>query len=379
MKEAENLVNKEEAKAAEAKMEEIKALDNKWEETKLANANLNALKDQDKGVNLENKSEIVGGSKVMEITNIENIVNMKKEDLLASDTYRNGYLKELQGKELTKLENAAVSADSVIPTQTMNKIIEKLEQTSVLYNKITVSNFPNKLSIPRENAKNDASWVDISTDSTDSADTFDSIALGANKLIKTIEIEADVQAMSIDMFESFIVRALSKKLAKAIENAILNGTGTGQPTGLTKAGEVANTGTYTNAGMTYVDLMTMIADLPTSYHQNAEFVTTREIFFKEIMGMVDTNGQPIVHPDAEAPSKFNILGYPVTLDDYMPLDNVLFGDLEYYQFNWAKPIEISFDKSVGFRKGSTVYRGLGLADGKNTLPEAFVLYTRAGA
>ena len=105
------------------------------------------------------------------------------------------------------------------------------------------------------------------------------ITLGANKLIKTIEIEADVKAMSINVFESFLVGALVKKMSKAIENAIINGTGSGDPHGLLKANEITQTGTYTKAAMTFKDLMTIIAKLPTAYHQNAAITLPRELFF----------------------------------------------------------------------------------------------------
>lgn len=369
--EADALIEENKSEEFNAKVQEIEDLDNKYEDIKKANANLNALKDNAKVLDLENESVLIKGGKKMAIleTNVENIC--------ATEDYRNGYFKRLLGRELSIQENAAVSAASVIPTVTMNKIIEKLEQTSVLYNRITVTSFPNKLTIPRENAKNDASWVAMSVASNDSADSFDYVTLGANKLIKTIEIDADVMSMSIDVFEMFIVNALSKKMSKAVENAILNGNGTNQPTGLLHAGEITNTGTYTKAGMTYADLMAIIADLPTPYHQNAVFVTTREVFFNEIMGMLTTSGEPVVVMDPQAPTKFNVLGYPVIIDDYVGTDKLLFGDLSYYYFNWARNVEINADNSVAFRTGSTVYRSMALADGKLVLPEAFTLYTRA--
>lgn len=369
---AEGLLNEGKLEESEAKMQEIKDLDNKFEEIKLANANFNSLKDVQVGKKIEEDEVVNMGEKVL-----ENIKTMDNNQLLMSNTYREGYLKRLQGKDLTEMENAAVSAQSVIPTQTMNKIIEKLEQIAILYNRITVTNFPNKLSIPVETATADASWVAMATASTDSDDTTGAVTLGANKLIKTIEIEADVQAMSIDVFEAFIVNSLSKKMSKAIENAIINGTGSNQPTGLAKAGEITEVGTYTKLGMTYKDLMKLIGTLPTSYHLSAAITLPRKLFFDDILGMTDTSGNPVVLLDAQSPTKFNILGYPVIINDYMPLDTIIFGDFSYYHLNWAKAIEISSDKSVAFRSGSTVYRALALADAKKTMAEAFVKFTRA--
>lgn len=62
MAEVEELINAGKINESNAKMEEVKKLDNKWDEIKLANANLNALKDNNKILDLENKNvKIEGG------------------------------------------------------------------------------------------------------------------------------------------------------------------------------------------------------------------------------------------------------------------------------------------------------------------------------
>jgi len=81
--------------------------------------------------------------------------------------------------------------------------------------------------------------------------------------------------------------------------------------------------------------------------------------------------------DVQSPAKFNILGYPVILEDSFPKDNLVFGDLkEGYKFNFAMAPEVRSDESVGFRTGSTVYRVMALADGKPADKNALTLFTR---
>lgn len=60
--EAESLITDGKLEEAEAKMNEIKDLDNKWEETKKAQANLNALKGNEAPINLADKSVNVNGA-----------------------------------------------------------------------------------------------------------------------------------------------------------------------------------------------------------------------------------------------------------------------------------------------------------------------------
>lgn len=377
-KQRNELVNKGKELLASKSMNEledinnkINALDEKWQEDAVELANVAALEDKFKSLSNLGGRETMEDNKVLEMDNV-----------YSTKEYKNAWLKNLQGKTLTpdesKMFNAAIGATgAVIPTETYNMVIEKLEQTSALYNHITVTNMPNYLSIPVENVKNDAEWVEMSTAATDSEDSVTNVTLSAYKIIKTLEIGADVQAMSISAFETFIVNALYKKLYKAIEKAIISGTGTNQPTGLLKSGEITNTGTFTKAGMTYKDLMKIIGALPTGY--NGTFTLQRQLFFGEILGMTTADGQRVVVADAQSPAKFNILGYPVILNDLMPADTIIFGDLSYYHFNWAKAPTVESDASTGFRTGSTVYRVLGLADGKKILADAFVKYTRASA
>lgn len=290
--------------------------------------------------------------------------------------YRSAWLRNLQGLELTVEERAAVTASAAIPTQTMSKIIHRLELTPLIQ-AVDVTYIPGNVTYPIEKTVNAVGWVEMGTAATDSADAIDSITLVAYKLIKTVEITADVKAMTIDAFEYWLVARLGNKLSVAVCVAIAAGTGSNQATGLTKSGEITNTGTFTKAGMTYKDLMKIIAAVPTQYLPNASFAMPRALFYSDLLGMVDAQNRPIVVADVQSPAKFNILGYPVILEDSFPKDNLVFGDLkEGYKFNFAMAPEVRSDESVGFRTGSTVYRVMALADGKPADKNALTLFTR---
>ena len=103
----------------------------------------------------------------------------------------------------------------------------------------------------------------------------------------------------------------------------------------------------------------------------------RSMFYGEVLGIVDTAGQPVVVADPQDKAKFLLLGYPVLVSDRIADDKILFGDFSYYHLNLAKDIEITADGSVAFRSGSVVYRAMALADGKTVNEAAFLLATRA--
>ena len=282
-----------------------------------------------------------------------------------SAEYREAWLKDLQGKDLTAEERTAVvAAAHVIPIVTMNEIISKLE-LNPLIGAVDLTNIPGYVKYPAENACNEAAWVAMGTAATDAADTMTSIQLGAYKLIKTLEIEADVDAMSIDAFEGWLVNRLVNKIEKALDSAILNGGGadSSMATGITKT-KSTNDGTFTRAGMTWGQLTGIMAKLKGEYHPNASFVMRPALFFSKILGMVDSTNNRVVVLDPQAPRKYNILGYPVILDANAGTDDVFFGDFKAYKLNLAKGVEVKRSEEAEFRKGSAVYRAMTLADGK---------------
>ena len=290
-----------------------------------------------------------------------------------SAEYREAYLMNLMGMELNAEQRAAVNGAAAIPTQTLNQVFHYLEDSPIL-SRVDLTYIPGNVTLPVEGTNADAAWVDMAAASTDSADTVDSIALGAHKLIKTVEITADVENMAIDAFESWLVERLGEKIEKALDAAVFNGTGTKQATGILTT--VSSTGTFTKAKAKYSDLINIIAALPSGPAKNATFAMPRKLFFTDVIGIEDQAGQPVCHVDVESPAKYNILGYHVVLDDNIPADNILFGDFKAYKMNIAKAPTVASDDSVGFRSGSRVYRAMALADGKLALASAFVRYTR---
>ena len=291
--------------------------------------------------------------------------------------YREAYLMNLQGRQLNAEQRAAVSASGAIPTQTLNKIIARLDASPIL-SRVDMMHIPGNVSIPVEGSVADVSWVAMGTAATASADTITTVSLAAYKLIKTVEITADVEAMAIGAFEDWLVGRLANKMQLALDNAVINGTGSNQAKGIVTTLNTP-TGTFTKAKATYDDIIKIIGSLGTKYAQNASFIMPRALFYSDVVGITDTGKKPIFHTDLESPAKFNILGYPVILDDKVPADNSLFGDLKAYKLNIAKEPAVTADDSVAFRTGSRVYRVMALADGKLAETDAFVRYNRAAS
>ena len=294
-----------------------------------------------------------------------------------SPEFRSAWLRNLQGKELNAEERAAVTATAAIPTQTMNEIVGKLELNPLIA-AVDLTQIPGYVTYPAEGTINDAAWVAMGSSATDSADTLAAVTLGAYKLIKTVEITADVDAMSIDAFESWLVARLANKIEKALDAAILNGGGStsGEALGIKTTKSTADY-KYTKTAMTWKDLTAVMGKLPGQYHNGASFVMPPALFFGEVLGMTDSTGNRVVVADPQEPRKYNVLGFPCIVDGNAATDELYFGDLKAYKLNLAKAIEVKSSEDAAFRTGSNVYRAMTLADGKLADANAIVRAIRS--
>lgn len=307
--------------------------------------------------------------------------NVMEERTFTPDSveYRDAYLKSLMGKSLSMEERTALTvAANVIPTETVNKIYGKLEENPLLA-EIDALHIPGYVSVPVATTVNAANWVAMDTAATDSADVVGKVSLTAKKLIKTIEITADVQAMSIPAFQGWLVNKLAQKMEAAICAAIVNGGGTTDAKGVGQAGITASTAI---AGATIDKLAAFMAGVGTAYQKDAVWVMSAATFFTHIVPLAnDSNGVLVMNG-----LDYRLLGHKVVLDGNVDgckfksgstaegsnKDHIIFGNFkEGYVFNYGEGIAIEADQSVAFRSGSTVYRAMALCDGAVVDLDAF--------
>jgi HK97 family phage major capsid protein len=343
------------------------------------NAEIDALEERANGLREAAEKRAAMAKRVAQTGKpVKNIVEEEEmeQKKFSPDTveYRDAYMKKLMGKDLSVEERTALtSAADVIPTQTMNEIYGRLADNP-LYNELNIMRFPGYVQVPYEKTVNNASWVAMGTASTDSADEVDSVSLSMYKLIKTVEITADIAHASIPAFSAWLVDRLAQKMVAAICYGVLQGSGSGQATGIIP--ELTPEATT----VTYNSILSIMAAVPAQYHRDAVFTMSAATFFNKVMTLKDKNDRPLVMQGMtgvdQAPV-YTLLGHRVILEESASTnsaDSILFGNYrDGYAFNFARDIEITADDSVEFRKGSRVYRGMALCDGKPVIEEAFAV------
>lgn len=331
---------------------------------------------------LEERNVNLSNAKVIEKPKKEERKMEEEKNILETAEYRSAFLKKLQGKKLSEKEERAMttatsSVGAAIPTSTLNRIEEMLRQTSALYNQVDVLNIPGYLAIPVEDTVNNAAWVAEGASSTDVDDKLASVNFAAYKLIRTISITAEVSKMTISAFENWIVKKITERMAMAIENAILNGTGNGQPKGILK--ETIKTLQSAEKGkITYEDLCNMMANLKAGYKKGSAFVVNTQTLWKDI-ATVKVGDNLVFVPDPTGEFAGRIFGKPVIEDEFIEEGKILYGLFSKYTINWNENVNVTSDDSAEFRSGNRVYRGMALVDGKTVNKEAFVLMEKQAA
>lgn len=323
--ESENLINNGKIEEANAKMEEVKQLDNQWEEIAKAQANLNAL-NKPKGINITNLTGDKGVDGVV-VDTLDNNAVTTDVDMFNTVEYRKAFMNNvLRG---TPIPDKFVNADqntkttdvgSVIPTTVLEKIVEKLEATGMILPLVTRTSYKGGLAIPTSSVKPVATWVAEGQGSEKQKKPTGQIVFSYYKLRCAVSVSFETSVVTLGVFETTLINNIAEAMTKALEQAIISGTGEGQPTGiLTETAPIGqNIDIPADAYVDYETLINAEAALPLAYESEAVWCMTKKTFMK-FVGMTDQNGQPIARVNygiAGRPER-TLLGRTVVLNDYM--------------------------------------------------------------
>lgn len=251
--------------------------------------------------------------------------NDKKKDAgYDSDEYRNAFMEYVcRGKKLPQEfrgndNTLTTDIGAVIPPVTLNKIIEKIEAYGMILPLVTRTSYRTGMVIPNSDVKPVATWVAEGAGSDKQKKTTGSITFSHYKLRCAVSVSLETEYMALSSFEAALINNISEALAKALEQAILMGTGEGQPTGILKDISKAS-GTVTTNKLTYENLVDAEGQLPMEYENGAVWVMSKKTFMG-FVGMVDTTGQPIARVTygiGGVPER-SLLGRRVVLTKYLP-------------------------------------------------------------
>ena len=261
-------------------------------------------------------------------------------------------------------------AGSVIPTTTLNKIIDKLTSQGMILPLVTQTAYNTGVSIPKSSVKPVATWVADGAGSDVQKKALGSITFSANKLRCAVGVSFNLENMSLSAFEAAIVSNIAEAMVRAIEQAIISGSGTGQPKGILT--ETPADGQ--SIEVTAIDYNTMVnaeAAVPAAYETGGVYVMTKSTFMQYV-GMVDGNKQPIarVNYGINGAAERSLLGRRVIICDYLPSFSAATNEQVFAFIFRFEDYVFNTNYSVGLKQyedyvtDDIVRKAIMLADGK---------------
>lgn len=291
LQEAETLLNDGNIEEFQAKEKEINELDNKFEAIAKAQANMNVLRDNaivDSPIQIEDN---IAPNKVTD-----------KEDLHDTKEYREAFMNFCKtGVMDSKFQNADTSTTTadvgaVIPTSIMEEIIKKMEVYGHIFSRVRKTNIKGGVEVPILSLKPTATWIgEDKTSDRKKTELNDKVSFTYHGLECKIAISLLTDTITLAIFESTITQLIVEAMIKAMDIAVIKGTGSGQPLGITKDSRVKNIITLKPDEFTSWEgwKKKVFAKIPLAYRAGGSFIMAAGTFEGYIDGMVDKNGQPI--------------------------------------------------------------------------------------
>lgn len=213
---------------------------------------------------------------------------------------------------------------AVIPRTVINRIVEKIEKSGNILALVTRTYYKGGVVVPTSSAKPTAAWVAERGDVNTQEKTTGSVVFAYNKLKVKVAVSLEVTVVTLDIFERTIVEQISQAIAKALDAAIINGRGATtyhEPKGILAETVVSgqNVDVNESTALDYSDLIGMEAALPEGY-DDAIYVMNKKTFISQVIGMVDSNKQPIARVDSGIDGKpaYTLFGRHVEFTSALP-------------------------------------------------------------
>ena len=349
MNEAQVLLDAGKVDEANAKMEEVKNLDDQWDAITKAAANLKAL-NQEPVPALRLNEEQLPRKETAEVEN-------PMEAAWKSDEYKYAWAKTLMGQPLNAKEkdvydqvnnayNGVMANESfthttkntgaVIPETVSKGIWEMVGERYPYFEDIAKTYVNGILTMIKEESSSDAGWYEENIPTEDGKETFEKYSLSGCELARSITVSWKLKEMAIDDFIPYIQRKMAKKMGIAAGYGVTHGKGNANPskpepvgvvTALEAENETPRVLEYEGIP-TYKDLTSARAKIKSGYGNGLAIYANNTTIWTKIAMMQDLVGRPMFVPDPVNGGVYRVLGLLVKEDGSMKDGEILFSNAQ---------------------------------------------------
>ena len=290
---------------------------------------------------------------------------------LNSAEYRNAFLRDLNGEELSPETRAAFVATTgnttaPLPTTMLNQIWDLVSTEHSILGDITMYRTGTILEVVKHTAiaQGAAGTVSENAANDDEQNTFVKVTLSGKDFSKHIDISYASGLMSIDALESYLVKEIASGLSAAMAADVVTQIGT----------DMAGANKIQTAAVnkvTFTDVAGLLALLERAEHPTV--YAKRSFIYKHLVGMVDTTGRPIFQLNAQDDVEGYLIGCPVKVEDAVAAAKMLVGDGKKVVYNMVQDVMIESDRDI--KKHVTTYSGYARGSGALIADKAFAELT----
>lgn len=270
----------------------------------------------------------------------------------------------------------------VIPNTIMKELIKKLKSYGQLYNRVRKLNVQGGVEFPIEDLVPTVSWITETTvsDTQKAPEIKTSVSFGYYIAEARIGQSLLSSVVSLDLLESEIAEILAEAFVKEFDRIIVNGSGSGQPTGILNDTRVLSANKITMAKADAEDWTKwrtkFFAKISLAYRAGGLLIMTVDTWEGLICTMKDTNNRPLYSETfdvktGETTYRFNgkevmLVESDLGLYDYSVATSgqayMIYFKPEDYAIN--SNLQIGFKRYYDEDKNKWISKGLTIMDGK---------------
>ena len=385
MNEVNDLIENGDIDGANAKMDEVKELDDKITAAVTAKKNMDALSAAAPAVDIVDRSAPAAGYVPEGTVNLDGSAKSGNiEDKEAK--YEAAWAKWAMGtaspedNAVIKAYNAALTTETsgvVIPSTLARGILDDVEKAFPYYADTAKTFVTGAVTYLKDKGSSDAAWYGEATPTADGTQTFGTITLYGCELARSITVSWKLKAMSISEFIPYIRAKLSSKMGQALGYGVFNGRGisaesTWKPepigviTELLKPENSSQVIELTNptAEQLIAGIAKANAAIEPYYENGSAYYVNSKTLWNRIAAVCDSTGRPIftVNSDVQSSIVGYIFGKPVKRDSGVPDDRIVLSNArDGYCVNVNQQITIGQQDDNKAR--TTDYNAYGIFDG----------------
>lgn len=291
---------------------------------------------------------------------------------VTSKEYRNAFLKNLVGSEMTVEERAAfthttANTTAPLPTTMLNEIWDLVSKQHVIMGDIKTYRTGTILEVVKHTAivaGKAAVTAQGVANADDEQNTMVKVTLSGKDFSKHVIISYAMAAMSIDALEAYLTAEIAANIGEALADDTI----------ATVKAAVAAGNKVNSAGVkvvTYLELAKLFGLL--KFVNNRVVYVNNATFYNYIVSIADTTGRPIFQPSMQDGAQGVLLGAQVKIEESVADNEIFVGDPQKVVCNMVQDILIEQDRDI--KTHTNIYAGYARAESALLNDTSFAILT----